>query len=64
MATKKVPPFRRVNLKLKPAAHTALSLFIAQQRLLGHAQITIQSYLHSLVQQDMLKHGFLKAKTS
>jgi hypothetical protein len=64
MATKKVLPFRRVNLKLKPAAHTALSLFVQQQRLLGDSQLTIQSYLHSLVQQDMLKRGFLKAKTS
>jgi hypothetical protein len=62
MATKKVPPFRRVNLKLQPATHTAMSLFVQQQRHLGDTALTIQSYLHRLVVQDMLVKGFLKNK--
>lgn len=60
----KIPEFRRVNLKLKPAPHAALSLFIAKQNLRGDSRVTLQSYLHSLVVKDMVEKGFLRTKAS
>lgn len=60
----KLPEFRRVNLKLKPAPHAALSLFIAKQNLRGDERMTLQSYLHGLVVKDMVEKGFLRVKTS
>lgn len=60
----KIPEFRRVNLKLKPAPHAALSLFIAKQNLRGDGRLTLQNYLHSLVVKDMVEKGFLRTKAS
>jgi hypothetical protein len=59
----KVPEYRRVNLKLKPAPHAALSLFVAKQRVASGGRVTLQSYLHSLVVKDMVDKGFLRTKT-
>lgn len=51
------PPFRRVNLKLNPIPHAAVTHYVKNNH------VTLQDYLHSLIVRDMLQKGLLRTKS-